>query len=137
MLSAPAGLPESSRVSMTSERCPTCADPVTVIQPGEIRGRASRSNAQEERVPEIVEYEDDGCGCLFRYGSDGSFKVLRECTYHLDALREARQDAALARDREWSNRLQSQDMLHPNDPDVDVAIAWYASLKRRECEEGR
>lgn len=39
----------------------------------------------------------------------------------------------LARDREWSNRLQSQDTMHPDSPDLDVAIAWYVSVKRAEA----
>jgi len=33
----------------------------------------------------------------------------------------------LKRDREWSNRLKSQDTIHPDSPDLDVAIAWYVS----------
>ena len=37
---------------------------------------------------------------------------------------------ALARDREWSNRLESQDTLHPDSPDLDLAIAWYVSRRR-------
>lgn len=35
-----------------------------------------------------------------------------------------------ARDREWSNRLQSQDLLQPGSLDLDVAIAWYVSIQK-------
>lgn len=43
-------------------------------------------------TPDLTTYEDDGCACKFRYGSDGSFSVLYVCGYHerlLDSANEA------------------------------------------------
>ncbi len=31
----------------------------------------------------------------------------------------------LTRDREWSNRIQSQDTIHPDSPNFNLAVAWY------------
>jgi len=36
----------------------------------------------------------------------------------------------LARDREWSNRLQAQDTIHPDSTDFDLAIAWYTKSQK-------
>jgi hypothetical protein len=43
-------------------------------------------------------------------------------------IRAAVEEARLARDREWSNRIESQDTLHPGSPDLDAALAWYMRL---------
>ena len=53
-------------------------------------------------------------------------EVHRGAEERIKQYAEDRMAADLLRDREWSNRLESQDTLHPDSPDLDIAIAWYA-----------
>ena len=48
------------------------------------------SVTENDTLREVV-YEEDGCGCRFRYGDDGSFSVLNVCTYHEQEREEAYQ----------------------------------------------
>lgn len=39
--------------------------------------------------------------------------------------RAAEAEVERRRDRQWSNRIESQDTLRPDSPDVELALAWY------------
>jgi hypothetical protein len=86
-------------------------------------------------------WTDEECDVLTRRVWDG-FATGEANTRTL--VRAAVEEAQRARHREWSNRIQSQDTLHPDSPDLDIALAWYLSQNhgplealRKERDEAR